>query len=207
MVRQHSKAEGLLTSVLTYDFAFDILEQLKTDGMTTGELADKLHGGPTRKAVGACLNRLYGAGLLFRFRSDKTFEWWANRKAIADAAVRLTEIAAMLPERNLEMISEVSRRNASVSRLTRFFLISYRRDILQTVRDRPATPGEISKRISARVGPQAINESLQILQELGLVAVNIRLISKLVGGFHVKQYNITPEGIAALHALDPLASV
>ena len=200
MLRPHSNAEGLLISALTDDFAFEILEQLKTGGMTTGQLADKLPGGPARKAVCACLNRLHGAGLLFRFRSDNTFEWWVNRKGIADAAARLTEIVAMLPEQSLETISEMSRQNAYISRLAKFFAIAYRRDILQTLRKRPATPGEIYRCISPRVGPHAINESLQILQSLGLVAVTMRLISKQVGGFQVKQYNITPEGTATLHA-------
>ena len=130
-----------------------------------------------------------------------------NRKGIADAAARLTEIVALLPERSLETISAVSRQNASVLRLTKFFSISYRRDILQTLRKRPATPGEIYGCISPRVGPHAINESLQILQELGLVSVNMRLISKQVGGFQVKQYNITSEGTATLHAFESDSSL
>ena len=200
MLRPHSNVEGQIVSSLTDDFAFEILEQLKSDGMTTGELIDKLPGGPPRKAVCACLNRLHGAGLLFRFRSDKTSEWWVNRKGIADAAARLTEIVALLPERSLETISAVSRQNASVLRLTKFLSVSYRRDILQTLEKGPATPGEIYRCISPRVGPHAINESLQILHELRLVAVNMKLISKQVGGFQVKQYSITPEGAAALHS-------
>lgn len=100
----------------------------------------------------------------------------------------------MLPERSLEMISEESRQNAYVLRLAKFFTMPYRRDILQTLRKRPATPGEIFRRISPRVGPHAINESLQIIQNLGLVAAKTRLISKQVGGFQAKQCNITPEG-------------
>ena len=207
MLRPHSNAERLLVGALTDDFAFEILMQLKTSGMTTGQLVAKLPGGPAHKAVCACLNRMHGAGLLFRIRSDKTFEWWVNRKGIADAAARLTEFAAMLPERSLEMISEASRQNAYVLRVARFFAISYRRDILQTLRKCPATPGEIFRRISPRVGPHAINGSLQLLQELGLVEGNVKLISKQVGGFQVKQYNITPEGTAALQAFASESSV
>ena len=165
MLKSHSNAERLLVSALTYDFAFEILKQLKTDGMTTGELANKLPGGPARKSVCECLNRLQGAGLLFRFRSDSTSEWWVNRKGIADAAARLTEFAATIPERNLEMISAASRQNASISRMTKFFAISYRRDILQTLQKHPSTPGEVYKSISPDVGPNAINASLQMLEE------------------------------------------
>ena len=168
--------------------------------MTTDELIDKLPGGTPRKALRAYLNRLHGAGLLFRFHSDKTFEWWVNRKGIAEAAARLTEIAAMLPDRGLETISEASRKNAFGSRLTKFFAISYRRDILQTLEKRSATPGEICGFISPNVGPHAINENLQILHELGLVAVNVKLINKQVGGFQVKQYTITPKWVNVLHA-------
>jgi hypothetical protein len=200
MLRRYLNAEELLVSAPTDDLAFEILMQLKTSGRTATQLAEKLPGGPTRKAVCACLDRMHIAGLLFQLRSDNSFEWWANRKGIADAAARLTEIAAMLPERSLEMISEESRRNAYALRLTKFFAMSYRRDILQTLRKRPATPGEIFRRISPRVGPHAINESLQILQNLGLVAARTRLISKQVGGFQAKQYNITPQGVAALQA-------
>jgi hypothetical protein len=210
MSRSQSNAERLLVSVLNYDFAFEILKQLKANGMTTGELIDNLPGGPAPTAVRACLNRLQGAGLLFRFRSDTKSEWWVNRKGIADAAARLTAIAAMLPERNLEMISEVSRQNASISRFTRFFAIAYRRDILQTLRKHPSTPGEIYKSISPGVGPHAINASLQTLEEFDLVAVNVRIINKPVGGFRVKQYNITHKGTVALDALQsgrPLSEV
>ena len=202
MLRPHSNVEGQIVSSLTDDFAFEILEQLKSDGMTTGELIDKRPGGPPRTAVCACLNRLHGAGLLFRFRSDKTSEWWVNRKGIADAAARLTEIVALLPERSLETISAVSRQNASVLRLTKFFSISYRRDILQTLRKRPATPGEILKKISPVVDLPAINVSLRNLEEFSLIAGYTKLINKNLGGFLVKQYSITPEGSATLDALE-----
>jgi E3 ubiquitin-protein ligase DOA10 len=199
MLRRYLNAEELLVSAPTDDLAFEILMQLKTSGRTATQLAEKLPGGPTRKAVCACLDRMHIAGLLFQLRSDNSFEWWANRKGIADAAARLTEIAAMLPERSLEMISEESRQNAYVSRLTKFFAMSYRRDILQTLQKHPATPGEIFRRISPRVGPHAIHESLRILLELGLVAAKVMLITRQAGGFQVKQYSLTPKGIATFH--------
>jgi DNA-binding PadR family transcriptional regulator len=201
MLRSHSNAETLLVSALTYDFAFDILEQLKTVGMTTGELVDKLPGGPAHNAVCACLKRLRGAGLLFRFRSDARYEWWVDRSGIAAAAARLTEFAATIPERNLDMISEELRKKASISRLTKFFAISYRRDILQTLRKHPSTAGEIYKNISPGVGPNAIILSLHMLEEFGLVAIKTTFLNKQVGRLIVKRYNITHRGTVALDAL------
>lgn len=195
-------SDKLLLSALTYGFAFEILKQLKTQGMTTRALLGKLPNSPSHKALSVCLNRMQGAGLLFQIRTDATSEWWLNRMGIADAGVRLTEIAAMLPERSLETISKVSRQNASALRLTQFFSIPYRREILRALSKREATPGEIFKDISSDVGLPAITVSLRMLQEFGLVSSEIKLINKALGGFLVKQYHITSEGSAMVVAFE-----
>ena len=152
MSKSHLTADKLLLSALTCDFTFEILKQLTTQGMTTGALLGKLPNSPNHKALSACLNRMQGAELLFRIRTDITSEWWLNRMGIAEAGARLTEIASMLPERSLETIYKESRQNASALRLTKFFSIPYRRDILRTLSNREATPGEIFKEISSGVG-------------------------------------------------------
>jgi DNA-binding HxlR family transcriptional regulator len=189
-----------LVSALGCELSFDILRLLKTDGMTTRELFEKLPGTRTH-TVYTCLENLWRAGLLFRLRCDKTYEWWPNRKGITDAAARLLEYSAMIPQRDLETISKLSDQNSVISRQAKFIEVSYRAEILRAVRNQPATMSEISHRIASRVGPAALSVSLQTLEIFKLIASRLILIPKPVGGFHTKQYTITPKGVIALEAL------
>lgn len=189
-----------LVSALGRELSFDILRLLKTDGMTTRELFEKL---PDARAhwVITCLEDMWRAGLIFRLRRENTYEWWASKKGIADAAARLLEYSAMIPQRDLETISKLSNRNAAISRLAKFIEVSYRAEILRAVRNHPSTMSEISHRIAARVGPAALSLSLQTLETFDLISARLILIPKPVGGFHTKQYTITPKGVVALDAL------
>lgn len=194
-------ADQHLVSALACDFSLEILRQLKAEGMTTNEVVERLPG-ITHGAVHACLKNLWGAGLLFRFRSEVNDQWWANKKRIAEVAARLSECAALLPERDLEAITKLSRENVHLSRLARFFNVSYRIEILRAVQEQPATMMEILQRFLPKVSPSMLAGSLQTLEEYDLVFTKPTLARREVARTCAKEYNITWKGTVALEALN-----
>jgi hypothetical protein len=132
-----SNIDKLPSGALAGDFSFEILLKLKTDGKTTEELMDMMPDALAYDAVLACLENLWRVGLLFRIRSGKTYEWWANGEGIANAAALLSDCVPMIPRRDLETISKLSDENAFVARVAGFFSVAGRVDILQAVLYRP----------------------------------------------------------------------
>lgn len=193
-------ADQHLVRALACDLSLEILRHLKADGMTTDQLAERLPG-VTHSAVHTCLKHLWRAGLLLRFRFEVNDQWWANKKGISEAAARLSDCAATLPTRDLDTISRLSRENAHLSRLTRFFSISYRIDILRALGKQPATMMEILPSFLPNVGPSVVTMSLRTLEEYGLLSAKPKLFRKEGPRTCAKEFSITEKGTVALDAL------
>jgi len=184
-----------------YDLSFDILLKLKSEGKTTSEIMDMFTDVSTCNSISTCLENLWRIGLIFRIRSGKTYEWWANGVGIANAAFLLSDCAAVIPKRDLKTIFALSEQNAFISRVAGFFSVAGRVDILQAVLYRPMAMQEIFERISLQVSPSKLVVLLQTIEKLGLISSNVILVRKEVGGFNSKKYKINRKGIIVLDAL------
>jgi DNA-binding HxlR family transcriptional regulator len=206
----HLTRDKNFTRVRSCDFSFEILLKLNSDGKTTQELMDMLPNVVAYSALLTCLENLRRLGLIFRVRSGKTYEWWANGEGIADTATLLSDFAAVIPRRDLEAVSRLSEENAFVSRVAGFFSVAGRVDILQAVLHRPLAMREIFERISVRVSPSKLVALLQTLEEWGLISSDLTLVRKEVGGLHSKKYQINGKGriiLDALRGVRPLRDV
>lgn len=195
-------------TALACDYSLEILQHLQSRGMTVSELEGKLSGPSNHRMVCACLENLRVAGLLFRFRFGVTVQWWPNSKGISEVAARLAECAAMIPKHDFETVSELARQYDLIWQMTKFFEIIHRREILQKLRTGPAIISEINKNIETCVSENAVRNSLQKLEEYGLISTSQVSISHyILRGYQVTSYCITQKGVLTLDALQSRRSL
>jgi hypothetical protein len=197
----HQNVENFEFFARNCDLSFHVLLKLKSEGKTTKEIMELFSDVTTYGSILTCLENLRRIGLIFRIRSGKTYEWWANGVGIANAAFLLTDCAAVIPKRDLKTISALSEQNAFISRVAGFFSVAGRVDILQAVLYRPMAMQEIFERISMQVSPSKLVVLLQTIEKLGLISSNFIIVRKEVGGFKSKEYKINRKGIIVLDAI------
>ena len=137
MSLSHQNVENLESSARNCCLSLDTLLKLKSVGKTTSEIMEMFTDLYTCNSILTCLENPWRIGLIFRIRSGKTYEWWANGVGIAKAAFLLSDCAAVIPKRDLKTIFALSEQNAFISRVAGFFSVAGRVDILQAVLYRP----------------------------------------------------------------------
>ena len=176
---------------------FDILELLKSGGLTDVAIRERLPQDPTVSMVREHLRRLRSVGLIVRGLRDDREGWWLSKKGFETAGDLLSTFIKDVPDTNCEPLEG---RFASIFRCKKSIHVRERVQILESIAKRPASISDLCAKLEPAI-PRLRLYNVMILFESANLASSRKVWSDRYCKIRVDKFSATSLGVEVLRVL------
>jgi hypothetical protein len=183
------------------DFALRILMLLRRGGVSRSELTQHLRPRPTKKVLGAHLERLEYLQLVVRDSTGPTDRWWIDADVMLSMSDRVARCADGLTQLDKAFVRSLSPEIKEVLHRRKLFNCPERIFILQELAKAPRGVDYFWKKLNATISKTRIITTLRVFEVAGLAAQEEKRGPALPGFGNEVKFRATQLGIEVAQLL------